>query len=253
MRRLFLSFLFAVIATVATAAPVRFMPVTLVQPQGDTVYCYVSGDEFFHRLHDADGYTIIRHPVTGQYVYASLAEGDLVPTSFVVGSDDPKTSGLEPNLIPDAKHLKRLHDVLAGTPYEHIIILVNTDHYGGGGIYNSYNLTYAHGDKFRPVVVHEFGHSFGGLGDEYPYGDDDPTYFADTEPWEPNLTTQHDFNGKWENLVKEGKAGLIEGGGYLKKGVWRGFENCRMRTNEEPEFCLVCRQALTQLIDFYTK
>ena len=150
-------------------------------------------------------------------------------------------------------HLKCLHDVLAGIPYEHIIILVNTDHYGGGGIYNSYNLTYAHGDRFRPVVVHEFGHSFGGLGDEYPYGDSDPMYFADTEPWEPNLTTKHDFNGKWENLVKVGKAGLVEGGGYLSKGVWRGFDNCRMRTNEEPEFCLVCKQALIRLIDFYTK
>ena len=150
-------------------------------------------------------------------------------------------------------HLKKLHDVLAGTPYEHIIILVNTDHYGGGGIYNSYNLTYAHGPQFRPVVVHEFGHSFGGLGDEYPYGDDDPMYFPDTEPWEPNLTTKHDFSGKWEALVSEGRAGLIEGGGYLSKGVWRGFENCRMRTNEEPEFCLVCRQALTRLIDFYTR
>ena len=150
-------------------------------------------------------------------------------------------------------HLKKLHDVLAGTPYEHIIILVNTDHYGGGGIYNSYNLTYAHGPQFRPVVVHEFGHSFGGLGDEYPYGDDDPMYFPDTEPWEPNLTTKHDFIGKWEALVSEGRAGLIEGGGYLSKGVWRGFENCRMRTNEEPEFCLVCRQALTRLIDFYTR
>ena len=150
-------------------------------------------------------------------------------------------------------HLKKLHDVLAGTPYEHIIILVNTDHYGGGGIFNSYNLTYAHGPQFRPVVVHEFGHSFGGLGDEYPYGNDDPIYFPDTEPWEPNLTTKCDFNGKWEDLVKEGKAGLIEGGGYLSKGVWRGFENCRMRTNEEPEFCLVCQQALIRLIDFYTK
>lgn len=150
-------------------------------------------------------------------------------------------------------HLKKLHDALAGIPYEHIIILVNTDHYGGGGIYNSYNLTYAHGSAFRPVVVHEFGHSFGGLGDEYPYGNDDPMYFADTEPWEPNLTTKHDFNGKWEQLVKEGKAGLVEGGGYLSKGVWRGFENCRMRTNEEPEFCLVCRQALIRLIDFYTE
>ena len=150
-------------------------------------------------------------------------------------------------------HLKKLHDILAGTPYEHIIILVNTDHYGGGGIYNSYNLTYAHGDRFRPVVVHEFGHSFGGLGDEYPYGNDDPMYFPDTEPWEPNLTTKCNFSSKWENLVKEGKAGLVEGGGYLEKGVWRGFENCRMRTNEEPEFCLVCKQALGRLIDFYTK
>ena len=150
-------------------------------------------------------------------------------------------------------HLKQLHNVLAGTPYEHIIILVNTDHYGGGGIYNSYNLTYTGGKHFLPVVVHEFGHSFGGLGDEYNYGDNDPMYFADTEPWEPNLTTKCDFNGKWEKLIEEGKAGLIEGGGYLTHGVWRGFENCRMRTNEEPEFCLVCRQALTQLIDFYTK
>lgn len=150
-------------------------------------------------------------------------------------------------------HLKKLHDVLAGIPYEHIIVLVNTDRYGGGGIYNSYNLTYAHGKHFRPVVVHEFGHSFGGLGDEYPYGDDDPMYFADTEPWEPNLTTKHDFNGKWEKLIKDKKAGFIEGGGYLSKGVWRGYENCRMRTNEEPEFCLVCQQALQRLIDFYTK
>ena len=106
---------------------------------------------------------------------------------------------------------------------------------------------------FLPVVVHEFGHSFGGLGDEYAYGNDDPMYFADTEPWEPNLTTQHRFIGKWEDLVKEGQAGLFEGGGYLTNGVWRGCENCRMRTNEEPDFCIVCRRALTRLIDFYTQ
>ena len=150
-------------------------------------------------------------------------------------------------------HLKRMNDLLAGTPYEHILVLVNGERYGGGGIYNSYTLTDAHGPNFRPVVVHEFGHSFGGLADEYPYGDADPMYFADTEPWEPNLTTKADFRGKWEHLVESGQAGLIEGGGYLTKGVWRGFENCRMRTNEEPEFCLVCQQALLQLIDFYTK
>lgn len=149
-------------------------------------------------------------------------------------------------------HLKRLHDLLAGTPYEHIIILVNTNKYGGGGIYNSYNLTYTKGKYFKPVVVHEFGHSFGGLADEYEYGDSDPMYFPDTEPWEPNITTKKHFVGKWENLVKEGKASLIEGGGYQSKGVFRGLPDCRMRTNENPEFCPVCRQALRRLIEFYT-
>ena len=149
-------------------------------------------------------------------------------------------------------HLKQLHDWLAGTPYEHIIVLANTAHYGGGGIYNSYNLSYTRGKHFRPVVVHEFGHSFGGLGDEYPYGDSDPMYFADTEPWEPNLTTTTKNPAKWQDLIDAGKAGLIEGGGYLSKGVWRGQENCRMRTNEHPDFCPVCQQALTKLINFYT-
>ena len=149
--------------------------------------------------------------------------------------------------------LKRLHDVLAGTPYEHIIILANTAHYGGGGIYNSYNLCYTRGKHFRPVVVHEFGHSFGGLGDEYPYGDDDPMYFPDVEPWEPNLTTHTAYPAKWQDLIDAGKASLIEGGGYLSKGVWRAQEDCRMRTNEHPDFCPVCQQALRRLILFYTE
>jgi hypothetical protein len=150
-------------------------------------------------------------------------------------------------------HLKKLHDVLAGTPYEHIIILVNTPTYGGGGIYNSYNLSYTKGKAFLPVVVHEFGHSFGGLADEYEYGESDPVYFADTEPWEPNITTKHDFSSKWGNLIKEGKASLIEGGGYQKHGVYRGVEDCRMRTNQVPDFCAVCQQALCKLIKFYTE
>lgn len=150
--------------------------------------------------------------------------------------------------------LKRMHDLLAGTPYEHIIILANTEHYGGGGIYNSYNLCYTRGSNFQPVIVHEFGHSFGGLADEYPYGDDDPMYFPDTEPWEPNLTTQHDFRGKWENLMNATDgAAMIEGGGYLTHGVWRAYPDCRMRTNEHPVFCPACQQALRKLIDFYTR
>ena len=100
--------------------------------------------------------------------------------------------------------LKDLHNWLAGTPYEHIIVLVNTDEYGGGGILNSYNLSMTHHRMFRPVVVHEFGHSFAGLADEYAYeAEQIPMYPHDIEPWEQNITTLKNFHGKWESLIKK--------------------------------------------------
>lgn len=167
-------------------------------------------------------------------------------------------------------NIKSLHDVLAGIPYEHIIILVNTDEYGGGGILNSYVLSMTHNKHFKPVVVHEFGHSFGGLADEYAYEEEQiPMYHKDVEPWEKNITTLKDFHGKWEGMIEKGtpiptptskdpetirnKVGVFEGAGYSLKGVYRGTQDCRMRTNSNPEFCPVCQKALEELIDFYTK
>ena len=152
-------------------------------------------------------------------------------------------------------NLKDLHDLLAGTPYEHIIVLVNTEKYGGGGILNSYNLSMTHHSKYRPVVVHEFGHRFAGLADEYAYETEDiPMYPHDIEPWEKNITTKVDFHGKWEDMIgKDSKAGLYEGAGYSLKGVYRAYPDCRMRTNENPEFCDVCKRILQNVIDFYTK
>lgn len=148
--------------------------------------------------------------------------------------------------------LRQLHDKLAGVPYEHIIILANTDVYGGGGIFNSYTLTTAHHAQFAPVVVHEFGHSFGGLADEYFYDDQYEQYYnSETEPWEPNITTQVDYASKWKDKVPG--AGLHEGGGYMSKGVWRGFFDCRMKTNSYPEFCKVCQRSLEGIIRFYTE
>lgn len=165
-------------------------------------------------------------------------------------------------------NLMDMHDQLAGIPYEHIIVLVNTEKYGGGGILNSYNLSMTHNDQFRPVVVHEFGHSFGGLGDEYAYdsGNEDPMYPLDIEPWEKNITTLVNFENKWENLLSpktpiptpiapetKNKIGVYEGAGYTLKGVYRPYPDCRMRTNEHPEFCPACLQALTNVIKFYTE
>ena len=168
-----------------------------------------------------------------------------------------------------SSNVNDIHDLLAGIPYEHIIILANTDTYGGGGIYNSFTLTTAHHSKFEPVVVHEFGHSFGGLADEYAYTDaPSPLYPYDVEPWEQNITTLVDFESKWSDMLPKDIAvptkissdnyssteslGVYQGAGYSMKGIYRSVPDCRMRTNEAKAFCPVCQRALQRLIDFYT-
>ncbi|MBO7264814.1 MAG: peptidase M64 [Alistipes sp.] len=159
-----------------------------------------------------------------------------------------------------------MYDLTTNIPCEHFIILANTDTYGGGGIYNSYTLTTAHHRDFRPVVVHEFGHSFGGLGDEYFYdnGDNnDEMHSLTHEPWEPNITTLVDFESKWADMVdkkieiptqvtekrtKNYTVGVYEGGGYRTKGIYRPTDVCRMRNNTAERFCPVCERALTKVI-----
>jgi hypothetical protein len=108
---------------------------------------------------------------------------------------------------------RRLRDIAAAAPYDFITILVNDDRYGGGGIYNLYATCYTKVDRpgmewqMDYVYVHEFGHSFGGLGDEYyssqvAYTD---FYQKGVEPWEPNLTALVDKeNLKWRHLLERG-------------------------------------------------
>jgi len=174
--------------------------------------------------------------------------------------------------------LRQMHDSLCGIPYEHIVILANTGTYGGGGIYNSYTLTTAHHSAFKPVVVHEFGHSFAGLADEYHYDDQFVEYYyPDIEPWEQNITTLYDFDSKWDDMLPmtvtiptppaEGNIwessagtkapdsliGVYEGAGYQSKGVYRPFPDCRMKTNSAEAFCPVCQRAISRIIEFYTE
>ena len=79
------------------------VPQVRVQPNGDTLRCFATGDEYFHRLHDADGYTIVLNPETGYYVYAEKAGDRLVPTSLVPGRANPAEAGLVPNLSISAE------------------------------------------------------------------------------------------------------------------------------------------------------
>ncbi|MGL5272931.1 MAG: M64 family metallopeptidase, partial [Phocaeicola sp.] len=89
------------------------------------------------------------------------------------------------------------------------------------------------------------------------------------EPWEQNITTLVDFEKKWKDMLPEGtplptppieegekkytQVGLYEGAGYTQKGIYRPATDCRMRTNEAPDFCPVCQRALERIIEFYIK
>jgi|WetSurMetagenome_2_1015567.scaffolds.fasta_scaffold21760_2 hypothetical protein len=110
---------------------------------------------------------------------------------------------------------KAIRDYAAAAAYDFICILVNDSRYGGGGIYNLYATTYTReevqGQEWQMdyVYVHEFGHSFAGLGDEYyssstAYND---FYPPGVEPWEVNVTAQSDAQHvKWKALLTPGIA-----------------------------------------------
>ena len=101
---------------------------------------------------------------------------------------------------------RALRDVASYAPYEFIEILVNGKTYGGGGIFNLYATVAADSEWAPYVFVHEFGHHFAGLADEYYTSQ--VAYAPATkriEPWEPNATALLDpANLKWKDLVSQG-------------------------------------------------
>jgi hypothetical protein len=103
---------------------------------------------------------------------------------------------------------RSFRDVASFAPYEFVEILTNTRTYGGGGIFNLYS-TVAADSLWAPYVfVHEFGHHFAGLADEYYTSD--VAYGPATEriePWEPNATALLDpASLKWKDLIAAGTA-----------------------------------------------
>ncbi len=163
---------------------------------------------------------------------------------------------------------KSVCDLAANAPYDQIYILVNSKKYGGGAIFNYYNVSVNSNRQSAKILIHEFGHGFAGLADEYydnstAYG---TFYNLNIEPWEPNITTLKRFDKKWKHLVKPGTpiptpakkkfrntVGAFEGGGYEPKGMYRPMQDCLMNTFNGNRFCPACREAIQKMIDFYTK
>lgn len=164
--------------------------------------------------------------------------------------------------------MKTVYDAAATVPYDHIYVLVNSERYGGGGFYNFLSVCTADNDLSKEVFVHEFGHGFAGLGDEYytssvAYED---FYNLEVEPWEPNITTLINFDKKWKMMIEKSTpiptprkdkykntVGIYEGGGYMSKGIYSPYIDCRMKSNVAGGFCPVCEESIRKVIRYYSE
>jgi hypothetical protein len=135
--------------------------------------------------------------------------------------------------------------------YDLISLIVNDTEYGGSG--GRVSITSVNTSSAE-IAIHEMGHSYSGLGDEY-----DSAYpgYPDTE--EPNTTRETDRNLlKWNDWVLTDTpiptpetstygavVGLFEGAHYHATGWYRPKLDCKMKSLSVP-FCEVCSEALVK-------
>ncbi len=164
-------------------------------------------------------------------------------------------------------HVWKLHNVCSNVPYDNILIMCNTEKYGGGGIYNWY-ATVSDNKHLNYVCVHELGHSIAGLADEYYTSEVSVQDFypVDMEPREPNITSLVDFKSKWAHMVDENTpiptpvidenketVGVYEGAGYCEKGLYRPFISCTMKDIVYNKFCPVCKEKIIEMLQLYVE
>lgn len=168
-------------------------------------------------------------------------------------------------------HTKRMREVASLAPYDNVFVLVNTARYGGGGVFNQWAVFPSDNEYDDYVMLHEFGHHMGGLGDEYYDSaismDEDALYPPGTEPWEPNITAylgEKRENIKWHAMIGEGtplptpeqeqhasSVGLFEGAGYKAKGLYRPQLDCKMFHKGLVPFCKVCAKSLEAMMRYH--
>ena len=162
-------------------------------------------------------------------------------------------------------------------PFQYILILVNSDKYGGATILPVSAVSRGTPDWVR-AATHEMGHGAFDLADEYSHVSDcdavepDHWQFNGVEPARPNITAVVGLNGlKWAALVDPstlvpttsnpdftecdsqpspvppGTVGEFDGAGTYHSGLYRPEFDCRMRTYTT-NFCAVCRQRIREVL-----
>jgi hypothetical protein len=140
-----------------------------------------------------------------------------LPTALS-GANNPRTGeyrraqlGVTYNVFDSERYAMSLdnrgwRDAASAAPYDAVEILINNAYYGGGGIFNDHATVAVDSGSSDYIFIHEFGHHFAALGDEYYTSDVAyETGGERIEPWEPNVTALHDpAHVKWQALVTPG-------------------------------------------------
>jgi len=98
MKKLALFLIATFFAVKVYSAYLRDVPIDLKQPNGAVIHCYITGDEYYRRVHDKYNYTIVQDKVTGYFVYATKRGNNLIPSTNIVGESDPSILQLVTNL-----------------------------------------------------------------------------------------------------------------------------------------------------------
>jgi IgA Peptidase M64/Secretion system C-terminal sorting domain len=131
-----------------------------------------------------------------------------------------------------------INDVLRDNfpSYNQIFIFSNSPFYGGSGGTYATSTIEARSDE---VSIHEIGHSFSSLMDEY---------FVDSQPEAPNRTKTSDpLTVRWKNWVGSNNIGVFNYGNDGSNNWYRPHQNCKMRVLDVP-FCVVCKEAFVNTI-----
>jgi hypothetical protein len=265
---------FPVYNTLISGDPARKIDIVIL-PEGYTAaemdQFKADCDKFAAGLFAFEPYTLNRDKFNIRGVLAPSAEsgtdipGDNIWKNTIMNSSFYTFDSERYLMTTDNKSVRNL---AANAPYDQIYILVNSGKYGGGAIYNYYNTSVNSNSSSAKIFVHEFGHGFAALADEY---DDGSTSFNDMyplnlEPWEPNITSLVKFQSKWKGMLPDNtpvptpvenatgmQIGVYEGAGYVAKGLYRPTPDCLMRSFKGDKFCPVCSAAIQRMLDFYTK
>ncbi len=109
-KKTFLILFLLIISISIQASYLRNVPQKLVQPNGAILNCYATGDEFYHWLHDGEGYTIVQNPQTGYFCYAVLNKEELVSSQYIAGEVSPMSVGLTPRINISPKKMGEIRE-----------------------------------------------------------------------------------------------------------------------------------------------